>query len=238
MRVFALILSLSFLVASCTTQQITQTINEYLEESSDLTTEEVVAGLKAALEKGVSTGTLQLSATNGYLENPYVKIPFPPDVQEVEKKLRDIGLSNEVDKFITTLNRGAEAAAKEAKPVFVSAIQSMQIKDGWEILQGNDPVAATNYLRRTTSEELRLKFSPIMKRALDQTNATKYYGDIINTYNKIPLVEKVNPNLEEYATNEAMEGLFFMIAKEEEAIRKNPSERTTELLKRVFAEQD
>lgn len=238
MRVIGISLVILLLMSACTTQQITQTINDYLEDADELTTTEVTAGLKAALEKGVTTGTAQLSATDGYLANPKVKIPFPEDVQKVEQKLRDIGLGGEVDKFVTSLNRGAEAAAKEAQPIFVSAIASMTIDDAWAILQGDDQEAATNYLRRTTSDQLEAKFSPVIKAALDETSATKYYSDIVNTYNKIPFVEKVNPNLEAYATEKAMEGLFLMIAEEEKEIRKNPAERTSEILKRVFAQQD
>ena len=114
----------------------------------------------------------------------------------------------------------------------------MTINDAWNILKGDDKAAATNYLKRVTSSQLRSKFSPVIKRSLDKTNATKYYADIINTYNKIPLIDKVNPSLEGYATDKAMEGLFFMIAKEEKNIRIDPLARTTELLKKVFKEQD
>ena len=158
-------------------------------------------------------------------------------MQKVETKLRQIGLGDEVDKFILTLNRGAEEAAKEAKPIFVNAIKAMTIQDAWGILKG-DKDAATQYLMKTTSTQLKAKFQPVIKSALDKTNATKYYGDIITTYNKIPFVEKVNDDLEGYATDKAIEGLFTLIAKEEMNIRKDPLARTSELLKKVFAEQD
>lgn len=228
---------LVFLFWGCTAQQI-QSISDAIGYEEELTTDQVVEGLKEALVKGVSTGTQKVGKVDGYFKNPQIKIPFPPDVQKVENTLRDVGLGSEVDRFVKTLNRGAEEAAKEAKPVFVSAIKQMTINDAWSILKGENKEAATNFLRRTTSSELRSRFSPIVKRALDQTNATKYYTDIINRYNKIPLVEDVNPDLESYATEKAMEGLFVMIAEEEKKIRANPTSRTTDLLKRVFKEQD
>ena len=228
---------LGLLFVGCTVQQIQQTIDGYLGDTP-LSAEDVASGLKEALVVGATKGSNNVSKLDGYLKNPSIKIPFPPDVQKVEDRLRSIGLGKEVDKFVTTLNRGAEEAAKEAKPIFVSAITSMTINDAWNILKGDDEEAATNYLMRTTSDQLRQKFSPVIKRALDKTNATKYYSDIINTYNKIPLVEKVNPSLEGYATEKAMDGLFFMIAKEELNIRKDPLARTSDLLKKVFKEQD
>lgn len=163
-------------------------------------------------------------------------IPFPPDVKKVEDKLRQIGLGNQVDRFVMTLNRGAEDAAAQAKPIFVNAVRAMTIEDAWAILKG-EPDAATQYLKRTTSGQLREKFKPVIQQSLDKVEATKYYGDVINTYNKIPFVEKVNPDLNAYATEMAMQGLFSMIAVEEKKIRENPVERTTELLKKVFSQQ-
>ncbi|MBV6643406.1 MAG: DUF4197 domain-containing protein [Cyclobacteriaceae bacterium] len=236
MKSFTKIIFLGILMVGCTAQQIQQTLDSYL-GSDQLTTEEVANGLKEALIKGISEGSASASKLNGYLGNPQIKIPFPPDVQKVEDKLRSIGLDKQVDQFIETLNRGAEEAAKEAKPIFVTAIRSMTIQDAWNILKGEDD-AATQYLVRTTSDQLRGKFQPVIGNALDKTNATKYYGDIINTYNKVPFVDKVDPDLENYATQKALDGLFFLIAKEEQKIREDPLARTTDLLKRVFKEQD
>lgn len=198
-----------------------------------LTTEEVGGGLKEALINGISKGADLVSLTDGYFKNPEIKIPFPPDVKKVEDKLRQIGLGNKVDDFVMTLNRGAEEAAKEAKPIFISAIKQMTIQDAWALLKG-EPDAATQFLKRTTTDQLRQKFSPVVQVALDKVNATKYYGDVVGTYNKIPFVEKVNPDLNAYATDKAIEGLFVMVAKEEKNIRENPVARTTDLLKKVF----
>lgn len=233
------LLSGVLIFSACTSAQINQTlggIGDAMGEGS-LTTEQVVAGLKEALIKGISTGSAQAARVDGYFKNPKIKIPFPSDVQRVEDKLRQIGLGNEVDKFVMTLNRGAEDAAKEAKPIFITAIKSMTIQDAWGILKGEDD-AATQYLIRTTSGQLKAKFKPVIKSSLEKVNATKYYGDIVNTYNKIPFTEKVNPDLDDYAADKAVEGLFYLVAQEEKKIRENPVARTTELLKKVFAAQD
>jgi Protein of unknown function (DUF4197) len=221
---------------ACTTAQINQAIsdaNKAVNGEKPLTTAEVAAGLKEALINGISKGSDLVSQLDGYFKNPEIKIPFPPDVKKVEDRLRQIGLGGEVDKFVMTLNRGAEDAAKEAKPIFIAAIKQMTIDDAWAILKG-EPDAATQYLKRTTSTQLKEKFKPVIQASLDKVNATKYYSDIINRYNSIPLVQKVNPDLNDYATDLAMQGLFTMIAKEEKNIRQDPLARTSELLKRVF----
>jgi hypothetical protein len=147
-----------------------------------------------------------------------------------------VGLGDQVDKFVMTLNRGAEDAAKEAKPIFITAIRSMTIQDAWSILKGEND-AATQFLKRTTSSLLKEKFKPVIRTSLDKVSATKYYGDIVKRYNQLPLVQKVNPDLDDYATDRAIEGLFIMIAKEEKNIRQNPVARTTELLRKVFGAQ-
>ncbi|WP_421877164.1 DUF4197 domain-containing protein [Marinoscillum sp.] len=236
MRLVLFSLCLIFLFTGCTVQQIQQTLGDYM-ESEELTTDQVIAGLKEALVKGAESSTADASRVNGFLGNPKIKIPFPPEVQRVEDKLREIGLGNQVDRFVETLNHGAEEAAKEAKPIFVSAIKGMTVQDAWGILKGQDN-AATQYLQDKTSAQLKNKFQPVIKKALDQTSATKYYSDLVNTYNKIPFVDKVNPNLDEYATERALAGLFTLVADEEKKIRDNPAARTTELLKKVFAKQD
>jgi hypothetical protein len=223
-------------IAFNTSAQITLKKLKKALEGESLTTEEVAQGLKEALTNGVSKGSDLVSQVDGYFKNPEIKIPFPPEVKQVETRLRQIGLGSEVDKFVLTLNRGAEDAAKEAKPIFVEAVRQMTIQDAWAILRGEQD-AATQYLKKSTSASLKEKFKPIIQNSLNKVNATKYYGDLVNSYNKIPLVQKVNPDLDEYATDKAIEGLFVMIAKEEKNIRENPVARTTELLKKVFGAQ-
>lgn len=221
--------------SECTVSEINKSLGGILDTPP--TTAEVASGLKEALIQGASKGSVSASQVDGYLNNPRIKIPFPPEVQNVADKLRQIGLGDQVDRFVTTLNRGAEKAAAEAKPVFVAAIKQMTVEDAWNILRGEND-AATQYLQRTTSDLLRARFKPIIGSALESTNATKYYSDLVNTYNKIPFVTKVDPDLENYATTKALEGLFYLIAQEEANIRQNPGARATDLLKKVFKEQD
>lgn len=226
-------------ITACTSTQVSQTIDTLggLLDEDELTSDQVASGLKEALIAGISNGAAEASKLDGYFKNPTIKLAFPPDVQKVEAKIRQVGLGSEVDKFIMTLNRGAEEAAKEAKPIFIAAIRSMSIEDAWGILKGGDN-AATDYLKRTTSDQLKTTFQPVMKRNLDKTNATKHYKDIVTTYNNLPFLDDVDTDLEGYATDKAIEGLFTLIAEEEKKIRVDPLARTTDLLKKVFAQQD
>ncbi|MBA4853582.1 DUF4197 domain-containing protein [Emticicia sp. BO119] len=202
-------------------------------QNGGLTNDEVISGLKQALQVGINKGADSASRLNGYFLNPMIKIPFPPEVQKVETALRKVGLGGEVDKFVMALNRGAEEAAKEAKPIFINAILSMNFSDAWAILRG-EKNAATMYLKRTTSEQLIAAFSPVVEKALQKTQATRYYSDLANTYNRLPFVQKVNPDLKLYATEKAIDGLFILVENEEAKIRENPWARTTDLLKKVF----
>ncbi|ALI98244.1 DUF4197 domain-containing protein [Rufibacter tibetensis] len=226
-------------VTSCTTAQIEQTLGAVAQQTGQvgqtgaLTQSEVASGLKQALSQGINKGATQASQTDGFYKNSLIRIPFPPDVQRVENTLRSVGLGSEVDKFILTLNRGAEDAAKSAAPIFLNAIKQLTFSDVWNILRGERD-AATQYLKRTTTSQLTSAFSPIMRQSLDKVNATRYYADLVNRYNQIPLVKKADPNLESYATQKAIDGLFTLVAQEEANIRENPIARTTELLKRVF----
>ncbi|MEM7549117.1 MAG: DUF4197 domain-containing protein [Bacteroidota bacterium] len=222
------------LLFSCTSAEIQQTLGGILESGDTKpTTNEVISGLKDALIKGTNTGTAQASKLDGYFKNPNIKIPFPPEITNVETKLRQIGLGGEVDKFVKSLNRGAEQAAKEAAPIFVNAIRSLTIQDAWGILRGEND-AATRYLERTSSGELYTKFKPVVDKSLKKVNATKYYSDLAGTYNKIPFVTKVNADLGDYATNKAIDGLFYLVEQEEAKIREDPIARTTDILKKVF----
>ncbi len=201
--------------------------------STPLTNDEVTKGLKEALAQGATKGAGLVSKIDGYFKSPEIKIPFPKDASLVEMKLRAIGMGAQVDEFVLSLNRAAEDAAKEAAPIFVTAIQNMTIDDAFAILKG-EPDAATQYLKKTTTPQLKEKFTPIVKNSLNKVNATKYWADLINYYNKLPFVSKVNPDLNAYATDMAIQGLFVMVAREEKLIRKDPVARTTDILKKVF----
>ena len=198
-----------------------------------LTEKDAVEGIKEALVKGTGESVSLVSKLNGYFSNPEIKIPFPPNAREIESKLRAIGLGSQVDEVTLSINRAAEDAAKSAESIFVSAIKKMTVSDAIQIVKGQND-AATRYLARTTTPELKAAFSPVIKASLDKVDATRLWEDLIKTYNQIPFVAKQNPNLTEYVTDKAISGLFVMIAKEELKIRQNPAARTTELLKKVF----
>ncbi|MGD0755323.1 MAG: DUF4197 domain-containing protein [Bacteroidales bacterium] len=202
-------------------------------DNKGLTEKDAADGIKEALVNGTGQSVKLVSVIDGYWANPEIKIPFPPEAKEMESKLRAIGMGKKVDEFNESMNRAAEKAANEAKPIFVAAIKGMTVRDAVNIVKGTDN-AATLYLKNTTSPELISKFQPIIKTSLDDVNATRYWSDLITAYNKIPLVKKMNPNLTLYVTQKAIDGLFIMIAKEELKIRKDPMARTSELLKKVF----
>lgn len=202
-------------------------------KAKGLTEKDAADGIKEALVNGTGESVKLVSVLNGYWGNPEIKIPFPSEAKEMESKLRAIGMAKKVDEFNESMNRAAEKAASEAKPIFIAAIKGMTVRDAINIVKGADN-AATMYLKNTTSPELIEKFQPIIKTSLENVNATRYWSDLITIYNKIPLVKKMNPNLPEYVTQKAIDGLFIMIAKEEIKIRKDPMARTSELLKKVF----
>src|SRR5690606_38034086 len=186
---------------------------------------------------GVLEGSDRLSTKDGFLGNLAVKILFPPEAAKIENTLRSLGLNSLTDKVIISLNRAAEDAVKEAKPIFVSAIKQMTIADATNILLGEED-AATNYFKRVTSAQLMEKFKPVIVNSLGDVGATKYWGDVITRYNSIPLVKPVNPDLSEYVAQKAIDGLFLEIAKEELKIRGNVAERSTNLLQKVFGYAD
>ena len=237
MRRIILAVAMLASVSSCQSQNfgnILKQANDVLGGSTGaLTTEEIGRGLKEALTVGIKNSSSQASALDGYLGNQTIKLLFPPEALKVEAKLRQLGLGNECDKFVTALNRGAEKAAEKAVPIFVDAITQMSIQDALGILRG-DKDAATLYLKKTSSIALSNAFAPIMQDAINSTGATKMYGDIAKTYNQIPFQQKINPDLQQYATQKAIDGLFLLVAQEEQKIRDNPAARVSGLLKRVF----
>ncbi len=226
---------LCFQIIACDPAALQQILEEVTE--SPLTNAEIANGLKEALEIGIGKGSDQLSALDGYYKSSY-KILLPPEARKITEKLQNIpGFSNLEEIVLEKINRGAEDAAKKAKPIFVNAIKGMTFTDVMDILMGADN-AATNYLNRTTHSALYSEFNPVIVESLDKFNARKIWSDAVNAYNKIPFVEKANPSLDDYVTTQALNGLFSMVEKEEKNIRENVSARTTELLKKVFKKQD
>lgn len=201
--------------------------------SNPLSNDEVIKGLREALTVGTNNSTALASKLDGFYKNPAIFIPFPPEAQMVKDYAKKVGMSAQVDKFEQTLNRAAEEAAKNAATVFVNAITGMTLTDGFAILKGGDN-AATTYLKDKTTAELKTKFSPIVQKAIDKVQLTKYWKPIITNYNKIPLVQKQNPDLTAYVTDRAIQGLFKLIEDEEKKIRKDPMSQVTDLLRKVF----
>ena len=191
-------------------------------------------GIKEALAQGVTKAVLNLHKTDGFFGSDLYKVLLPPDARRAESALRRIGMGSQVDKAILSINRGAEDAVGTAGPIFTGAIKEMTLTDALGIVKGN-PDAATQYFKQKTTTQLVAAFSPSVKTSLDKTHATKYYGDIANSYNRLPLSsEKVNPDLTSYVVGKAVDALFDQIAKEEANIRANPLARTTDILKKVF----
>jgi hypothetical protein len=198
---------------------------------------DISAGLKEALNNGITKQVSKLTAEDGFYKNELVKILLPEELQKVDRTLRSLGMSSLADQGLVVLNRAAEDAVKEATPVFVDAVKKMNFTDAKTILMGNEK-AATNYLETTTSTALYDKFSPIIATSLNKVNADGIWSQIISKYNSIPLVNKVNPDLKDYVTKQTMKGVFTMVAIEEKEIRVNLKSRTSSLLQSVFAMQD
>ncbi len=232
---------IGFTIMACTTQQLQQTADAAKNAvntgtapaANPLTNDEVINGLREALTVGTNNSSAFASKVDGFYKNPTLFIPFPPEAQKVKDWAIKLGMTSQLEKFEMTLNRSAEEAAKDAAPVFINAIKGMSIGDGFAILKGADN-AATQYLKDKTTAELRTKFTPVVQNAINKVELTKYWNPIINNYNKVPFVEKQNPDLTAYVTDRAMEGLFKLIADEEKKIRKDPVAQVTDILKRVF----
>lgn len=234
-------LTIALLFNSCSELQVQQTmsgIDEALnaESAGTLSNADVIAGLKEALEIGAKNSAGTASALDGFWKNDLIKIPFPQEAIKVKNTLNDIGMGAQVEQFEMTLNRAAEDASKEAATIFVNAILSMSIQDGFEILNGGDH-GATAYLQRTTTAQLEQKFTPVVSASIEKVELTKYWQPLATKYNMVSAFtggEQVEPDLTSYVNARAIDGLFVLIAQEEEKIRKDPAAQVTELLKKVF----
>ncbi len=232
--IFVVILACSCFDAQ--SQGLKGLLNKLTGKSSSLTNTEVVAGLKEALTVGAKESASKASITDGFYKNSRISIPWPSEAQKMKDALVKVGLTKQVSAFEESMNRAAEEATKGAYDVFAGAIKDMTIKDGFAILNGSD-TAATHYLREKTNIPLRQKFSPIVKTAIEKVNVTSYWSPLVTTYNKIPGVTKQNPNLEDYITGKAVDGLMILIAEQETKIRKDPAAQVTELLRKVFGKK-
>ncbi|MDF4202344.1 DUF4197 domain-containing protein [Maribacter sp. SA7] len=223
-------------IVSCA--ELQQVVNQLPTSTESVLSNETIAnGLKEALDLGIEKQVSKLTATDGFYKNELVKILLPEDLQKVDKTLRDIGLGSLADEGLKVLNRAAEDAVSEATPIFVNAVKEMSFADAKNILLGSND-AATTYLETKTNTELYSKFNPVISESFKKVGADKIWSSIITKYNSIPLTNNVNPDLTDYVTEEALSGVYKMIAVEEEEIRTKYSSRTTDVLKKVFALQD
>ncbi len=220
-------------IYSCS--ELQQVVNQLPQDV--VTNTDIASGLRQALDNGIAKQVSKLTLEDGFFKNHLVKIGLPEELQKVDKALRDIGLGNLADEGLKTLNRAAENAVKEATPIFINAVKGINFSDAKQILLGADN-AATQYLETGTSTVLYDKFSPIIKTSFEKIGTDKIWENLINKYNTVPFVKKVNPDLTDYVTQQALKGVYTMIAVEEKEIRTKIESRTSSLLKKVFALQD
>jgi hypothetical protein len=235
-----LLTALAFLISTDAHAQGWKKFKQGLEEAvgldvTELTDEEVSGGLKEALLQGITKGVETVSQPDGYFKDELIMILMPDEAEKVESTLRKIGLGSQVDDAIESMNRAAEDAASGALDIFVGAIRKMTFQDAMSLLRGEED-AATQYLDRTTRDDLTEKFQPVISTSLDKVNATRYWETVFESYNKVPFVKPVDTDLEAYVTGKAIDGLFVQVAKQEKEIRQNPGARTTDLLRKVFAD--
>jgi hypothetical protein len=216
--------------------ELQQVVNQ-LPNGGIVSNEQIGNGLKEALNNGITNQVSKLAVEDGFFKNELTRILLPEELQKVDNTLRKIGLSKLADEGLKVLNRAAEDAVGEAIPIFVDAIKGMTFTDAKNILLG-DKDAATQYLKKATSEALYQKFNPIIANSFQKVGADKVWSNLITKYNSLPLTNEVNTNLTDYVTNEALKGVFTMVAVEEKEIRANVSKRSTDLLRKVFALQD
>ncbi|WP_416440558.1 DUF4197 domain-containing protein [Leeuwenhoekiella sp. A16] len=214
-----------------------QSVVDNLPSQTGIDNNTIAAGLRQALDKGIEEQVTKLTKTDGFYKNELVKILLPEELQKVDKTLRSIGLSSLADEGLKILNRAAEDAVGEATPIFVNAVKGITFTDARNILLGDDR-SATSYLETRTKDELYAKFNPVIQQSFNKVGADKIWENLINRYNQIPLTNKVNPDLTDYVTQQALQGVYTMIAVEEKDIRTSVAARSTDLLRKVFALQD
>lgn len=232
------IIALCFVICVSSCAELQQVVNSLPQEGAGVLSQAQIGnGLKEALQFGIDKQVSKLTATDGFYRNELTKILLPEELRKVDKTLRDIGLSKLADEGLKVLNRAAEDAVKEATPIFVNAVKEITFTDAKNILLGSDN-AATQYLTSKTEQALYAKFNPVIKNSFGKVGADQIWENLITRYNNIPLTNNVNPDLTDYVTQQALKGVYTMIAVEEKEIRNKLSSRTTNLLRQVFALQD
>lgn len=226
-----LFLGIFSLISCSELQQVMNSVPAPLDSAT------IANGLREALDMGIDKQVNKLTQKNGFYNNQLVKIVLPPELQKVDQTLRDIGLGSLADEGLKLLNHAAEDAVKEATPIFVKAVKEMTFTDAKNILLGPEN-AATSYLQKRTNNALYTKFNPVIKQSFSRVGADQIWNNIITRYNSVPFVTKVNPDLTDYVTQQALNGVYKMISVEEKNIRENVAARSTKLLQKVFALQD
>jgi hypothetical protein len=211
-----------------TTNTLQSVISKTVLSNSDIST-----GLKEALTIGATKATGQLAVLNGFYKDSLVKILMPAEAEVVSTQLKKIGLGYLVDSVVLSMNRAAEHACVKVAPVFIGAIKQMSFQEAVGILKGADN-AATEYLKVKSSDSLKLLIEPIIGNSLKQTKTIELWTAVFKTYNRIPFVQKVNPNLSLYVTEKTMQAVFLKMALEEKKIRTNSAAQTSTILKSVF----
>lgn len=234
MKFKVIVISICFFFFGCA--ELQQVVNQ-LPQGEALGNDQIANGLRQALDLGIEKQVQKLTQEDGFFKNELVKIILPEELQKVDNSLRKIGLGNLADEGLKVLNRAAEDAVKEATPIFVDAVKGISFNDAKQILLGNDD-AATSYLKSTTETKLYDSFKPVINNSFSKVGADKIWSNLIDRYNTIPFVSKVDPDLTEYVTQEALQGVYTMIAVEEKEIRTKTASRSTALLQKVFALQD
>lgn len=200
---------------------------------SSIASADAVTALRTALTQGSTKAVATLGTKDGFLGNPEVKIPLPPNLRKVEKNLRRFGMGAQADELITAMNRAAEAAVPEAKTLLIDAVKSMSVQDARAILTGGED-SATRYFRAKTSDALFKKFKPTVTQATSKVGLANTYNNYAGRAAKFGLISAQEANLDDYVTGQALDGLYKMIAAEEKAIRADPLGQTSRILQRVF----
>lgn len=198
-----------------------------------LSNQDATDGLRQALSQGAEVAVAQLGKNNGFYGNPKVRIPLPGSIEKGASMLRRVGMGSQLDQLEVTMNKAAEAAVVEAKPVLVNAIKQMSVSDAKQILTGGN-TSATEYFRRTTSADLTTRFLPIVKKHTDQLGATQQYSQLAKPAANFGLIDSKQASIDGYVTQKALDGLFLMVAEEEKAIRQNPVKQSSAILQKVF----
>jgi hypothetical protein len=240
-RILIIVISLLFVFTYG--RQVDASFQDWLKKTTNklggekgLSEDEIINGLKQALEVGTNNAVATVSRTDGYLKNPEIRIPLPENLMKAEKLLRATGFGNQIDEFELSMNRAAERAAPEAKTIFLDAVKQMSFTDARQILDGPDD-AATQYFQGKTSGRLQEIFKPITRQAMSEVGVTRYYHSLDDKIKTIPFADQMSFDLDQYVTDKALNGLYLTLAEEEKKIRQDPAARVTDLLKKVFGSE-